>query len=74
MRTMPLITDQMVDDFRRTGRHRASYSTNRNGRVASSSAWVVPQVYEPCAGKPNNVSCGQDCYCCDGFPKYGSPC
>jgi hypothetical protein len=74
MRSMPLITDQMVEEFRRTGKRRASLSVGQNGRSARKSARVAPQYYNPCAGEQNNVSCGEDCYCCDGFPKYGSPC
>ncbi len=77
MMTMPTITDRMVDEFRRTGKRRSSYSKGRNIDSASRGARVVPQFainFNPCVGKPNNVSCGDDCYCCDGFPKYGSPC
>jgi hypothetical protein len=77
MTAMPTISDRMVNEFRRTGRRGSSYSLGRSSRSAGSSAHVAPQsnvTYNPCIGKLNNTSCGEDCYCCDGFPKYGSPC
>ena len=77
MMTMPTITDRMVDEFRRTANDVVPIRKVGTSDSASRGARVVPQFainFNPCVGKPNNVSCGDDCYCCDGFPKYGSPC
>jgi hypothetical protein len=75
MTSMPLITNQMVEEFRQAGRVRASYSNNQNSHLSRKAARVVPQqIYNPCVGQPNNTRCGDDCWCCDGFPKFGSPC
>lgn len=43
MTTMPIITDEMVDRFRRTGTRRASYVIGRAGRLAGSGSRVIPQ-------------------------------
>jgi hypothetical protein len=77
MTSMPIITDQMVEDFRRTGKRRASYSTSRSSRLLSRGSRVVPQQQNPCIGK-HGVQCGDSCpfpdmWCCDGYPKFG-PC
>ena len=75
MTSMPLITDQMVEEFRQAGKVRASYSNNRNTILSRKAARVVPQqYYNNCAGQPNNTRCGDDCWCCDGFRKsWGLP-
>ena len=44
MTTMPRINDRMVEEFRRTGKRRASYSTPRGSRAASQTSRVVQQA------------------------------
>jgi hypothetical protein len=55
MTSMPIIDDRMVDLFRRTGKRRGSYRSNRSGRLVRDHAHVVLQ---------RNLGCsfpGQDC-------------
>jgi hypothetical protein len=47
MTSMPIITDQMVEDFRPTGKRRASYSTTWSSRLLSRGSRVVPQQQNP---------------------------
>ena len=56
MATMPVIDDNMVDLFRRTGRRRARYSAQRRG-VAVGRGRVMPQR------SPDCVSFGVACRC-----------
>lgn len=65
MATMPVITDEMVDHFRRTGRSRSNARKDfRAGRLA---AQVVPQA-NPCLG---NHDCRVPCFIYpDGTRKY----
>lgn len=43
MTTMPRINDRMVEEFRRTGKRRASYLMAQGSRVVSQSSGVVQQ-------------------------------
>jgi hypothetical protein len=61
MTTMPIITDEMVDKFRRTGKRRASYVTGRGNRLAPGDSRVVPQTWQAvCPNGPadNGRPCG----------------
>jgi len=48
MTSMPTINDRMVDEFRRTGKQRASYSMARSGHSVVSRSRVVPQQEADC--------------------------
>jgi hypothetical protein len=59
MTTMPIVTDEMVNKFRRTGTRRASYVTGRGSRLASERSRVVPQqIYCPNGPADNDKPCG----------------
>jgi hypothetical protein len=57
MTTVPVISDHMIDKFRRTGKRRASRSTGRNAPRASGGSRVVPQSQE-CMIKGVGAPCG----------------
>jgi len=56
--TMPVITDQMIDKFRRTGKRRASYVKGRDSRLVSNDSRVVPQQTECRGPEDNGKPCG----------------
>ena len=62
MTTMPIIEDRMVEEFRRTGKRRTSYSNNRGGRVVRQSARVVQQAVHcaPCGPTDYTTDCYDD--------------
>jgi len=58
MTSMPTINDRMVDEFRRTGKRRASYLRTRSSRSVRSASRVVPQQSDECMHKPVGAACG----------------
>jgi len=62
----PIITDEVIDELRRTGQPRARARKNFNaGRLTTR---VVPQQGNPCLHKPN---CWGPCFTYpDGTPLY----
>jgi hypothetical protein len=64
--TMPVITDEMVDKLRRTGRSR-SRERNETG-AGGSAARVAPQQEISCIGKPDGW--GPCFHYPDGTPLY----
>ncbi len=80
MTSMPMITDEMVNACRRTGRRGSRYLTRTRtrskppkGPVALQNAVSYnPISYNPCRGQPDNTPCGPDCWCFNGYPVYGS--
>jgi hypothetical protein len=56
MTSMPLITDEMVNEFRNMGRHRSSYGRKRIARIARGS--VKLQQSAECLMKGDGAACG----------------